>query len=398
MQTKKIIWFFSITILILTGCQQTKPQAQSLLAPTNTSIPPVATQTPTPPPIIQCNIPLDPNLELQFQEDDSIINAYTNFLNQGGDWEKLLVFSAHRIQPLDVNNDQELDFLFESQNTTSLICCTSDGYQRYLLTPENTTLLTYGDFNQNKSIEFILLSPFCDINFCYNDLKIIEWRYGKFENIFMNDISDMVFSSAKFEKIEQQYQLIVRSNRIETTNSGAVRDEERRFVAQASSAKWNLLSSAQDFSPYRLHHLLDGEQAYYAGDFALAKAFFVSVAYDTNLIDWRVEEFPEQAEAVIALAQMRLVEFYLREGDPQAAQDLFEWMDEIYDYGTPAFRLRGIARVWVLEYELRGIEKTVKDVEGYIYYYYEDFENIFVEEYYGSLNELPFRILFNSNE
>ena len=85
---------------------------------------------PRPPPdvITLCNIPQDPQLEFALMDND-LLTSYLTYLNQGGDWQKLLVFSAHRIIPLDLDNDQNQDFLLENQNDLHLLYCTQDGYR-----------------------------------------------------------------------------------------------------------------------------------------------------------------------------------------------------------------------------------------------------------------------------
>ena len=261
------------------------PQSQSCPPrphpPNRLPLPP-SPPTPTPDAITLCNIPQDPQLEFTLIDND-LLKSYLTYLNQGGDWQKLLVFSAHRIIPLDLDNDQNQDFLLENQNDLHLLYCTQDGYRglelsQELITPNHQTvqkqLLTYGDYNQNQKPEFFLQAPFCDLDFCYTHLEILEWDGKELANILETPIDNLRYPQADLEKVEGAYQLIVRSNPIPTTKSGLVRDEELRFSPHPSTGHWQKVSQTYDLSPYRLHYLIDGENAYAAGDYELAKAFY----------------------------------------------------------------------------------------------------------------------------
>ena len=404
LQLKKHLILSLLILLSINACQQALAADQTIAPPriesTATSIP-IATTIPEP--IVQCNISTNPKIEFEFIDED-LIKSYLAFLNNGGDWQKLLVFSAHRIQSMDINQDQELDFLFESQNTAELILCTEKGYQAHslnqeLITPNRSTvqmnMLTYGDFNQNFVPEFILEAPFCDRNYCYNHLEIIEWRKDSFENILDQSTDDILYPQATLEKVEGTYQLILKANPIETTNSGPIRAQEIRYAPASNDGHWQRISQNYNLSPYRMHYLIDGEIAYAAGDFELAKAFYLSVIYDQSLLDYKAELYPQQIENIIATAQMRLVELHFRAGEVEEAKQLYQWMDDNYAYGTPAFRIRGLARTWVLEYEENGIQITHEKMKEYIDHFEVDLDDLFAPHYYGVFNPTPFQILCN---
>ena len=131
MQAKTKI-LLGLSILVLSFTLISCNAAVAVLPPTPTPTQPPATATlaptPTPDAITLCNIPPDPQLEFALIDND-LLKSYLTYLNQGGDWQKLLVFSAHRIIPLDLDNDQNQDFLLENQNDLHLLYCTQDGYR-----------------------------------------------------------------------------------------------------------------------------------------------------------------------------------------------------------------------------------------------------------------------------
>ncbi len=409
MQAKTKI-LLGLSILVISFALISCNAAVAVLPPTPTPTQPPATATlaptPTPDAITLCNIPQNPQQEFTLIDND-LLTSYLTYLNQGGDWQKLLVFSAHRIIPLDLDNDQNQDFFLENQNDLHLLYCTQDGYRslelsQELITPNHQTvqkqLLTYGDYNQNQKPEFFLQAPFCDLDFCYTHLEILEWDGKEFANILETPIDNLRYPQADLQKTNGAYQLIVRTNPILTTKSGLVRAEEIRFSPHPSTGHWQQVSQTYDLSLYRLHYLIDGENAYAAGDYELAKAFYLSVVYDQNLLDYRAEEFPQQVENITAVAQMRLVELHFRNGEYAEAYDLYQWMDENYAYGTPAYRIRGLARAWTLEYEENGLEATYQSMKDYISFFYTDFQDLFDENYYGTLNPFPLQTLCNLDD
>lgn len=409
MQAKtKLIFLipFLLQILLNSSCTSNLATLPSTQAPTQPAATATTAPTSTPEVLTICNIPQNPQIQFELISDD-LLTSYLTYLNKGGEWQNLLVFSAHRILPLDIDQDEFQDFLLESQNDVFLLHCTQDGYQsitlsQELITPKKETvqkqLLTYGDYNQNQKPEFFVQAPFCDLDFCYTHIEILEWDGKELANILETPIDNLRYPQADLEKVDGAYQLIVRSNPLPTTKSGLVRAEELRFSPNSTTGHWQQISQTYDLSLYRLHYLIDGETAYAAGDYELAKAFYLSVVYDQNLLDYRADEFPQQVENIIAVAQMRLVELHFRNGEFDEAYQLYQWMDENYAYGTPAYRIRGLARAWTFEYEENGLEATYQAMKDYISFFYTDFQDLFDENYYGTLNPFPLQILCNLDD
>jgi hypothetical protein len=191
----------------------------------------------------------------------------------------------------------------------------------------------------------------CGAHTCFESLEILSWQETGFSSL-MGGRLDMPYPT-----------YAVTPGRIEAESGSiaSVGAEPQRGYSEVW--EWNgsvLTITQQIWAPpvYRYHALLDGDYAWFDGDYPAAVAAYERVIGDDALQEWGavsggVEPKVERAQ-LAAFARWRLVLVHLQAGDPGSAQVAYEQLQAEYPAGAIGHDVAALAGVFWGAYAVDG--------------------------------------------
>ncbi len=192
-------------------------------------------------------------------------------------------------------------------------------------------IVSADDLNGDYLNDMVYAIQNCDALICYTALGAVEWNVtlGNFENLLSKEWvepnADVVVSDTDDDGLSEI-----------TITRGLIADEAagpQRLVTTILKWDGTLYTVAEVItSPaeYRIHVIVDGDQALLAGDYQAAADFYKEAAENDALLSWK---YPNEAYYLKAYARYRLMLAQVMAGKIAAAQAAYDRL--IADYRPP---------------------------------------------------------------
>jgi len=187
--------------------------------------------------------------------------------------------------------------------------------------PSQTPALHFAqDLTGDGISDLVTAHRLCGAHTCFEQVSVLAWDGASFTNRLQGASDDLPYPDVEIVGPEDDgsYRLAVTGTSIGSVGAGPYRQRTRAWGWDAAAQA--LVPGADVLLPsnFRIHALLDADQAALAGDYAGAQALYYRVVTDETLQD--VEFGPSPRDNLIAYAMFRKIITYVLMSDLGDAQ------------------------------------------------------------------------------
>ncbi len=368
--------FLSVTLLALAASACASPTP----APTQLTPPPPDTATPSATPrgpAARC--PLSPGTPGAFDlsRPADLAANLAAFLNAGGTPEALAAQlqtagrSARAGLPLaqaDVNGDGLLDLAVPvpeagsdapaAPGTLFVFICDANRYRLAYASPPSAdhglpVLHAAQDLNADGAADLLVGRSLCGAHTCFEAVEVLVWRGATLENRLQGTSDDLPYPTVEVRAgPDGSPEVNVTGTGLGSAGAGPYRARTRVWAWDPVRQAFAVTGEVEAPAHFRIHVLLDADQAARAGDWAKAVALYYQVITDNSLADW-VDPAAERAN-LAAYATFRTLLARLAQGDLGDAQVDYGLLQNGYPAGAPGGGFSELGSAFWKEYELSG--------------------------------------------
>ena len=164
-------------------------------------------------------------------------------------------------------------------------------------TLDGVTIESIADLTGDRFPDLVISALRCDDAACARQLLIISNHRGNLEDLMPPGVEVSTTAAVRVETTGASSagttggapatRLLIEDETVSDSSAGPVRASnlaltwtELGFISEQTS----------DTARYLFHAIVDADEAFRSGDYARARALYVSAASDTSLVDWRVEQ------------------------------------------------------------------------------------------------------------
>jgi hypothetical protein len=173
--------------------------------------------------------------------------------------------------------------------------------------PWQPVILGVGDFNGDGKLEASFTADSCGAHTCWTSVYILAWDGQQYVNITEEEIGvpwvrDIRFVDVEGDGIEELY---VAAGQIGSVGAGPQRDVNLTYAWDG--LQYVLVETELEPSQFLYFAVVDGDEAYAAGDFEMAIQLYDKAINDSELWDWK-EDFSgvDGRDELVPYAQFRL--------------------------------------------------------------------------------------------
>jgi len=191
------------------------------------------------------------------------------------------------------------------------------------------------DLTGDGAADLVAAHRICGAHTCFEQVSVLVWDGASFTNRLQGASDDLPYPEVEIVGPDEQggTSLSVTGTSIASVGAGPYRQRTRAWSWDAAAQA--LVPGADVLLPsdFRIHALLDADQAALAGDYAEAQALYYRVVTDETLQD--IEFSPSPRDNLIAYAMFRKVITYVLMSDLGDAQVAYGILQNSYPAGAP---------------------------------------------------------------
>jgi len=344
-------------ILLISACNlpQELPDTSSLptlAAPTQTALPvdnPQASPAPA-----DCPIPPDPGAALAIEASANPVQDVLDFLNAGGSTADARVALRNwnnsspediALAQVDVNGDGFLDLFavvrinadIPLESRVFSLTCANARYQLEYISPalygnRPADIYAVADFTGNGLEDVLTIQESCGAHTCSLQPTLLTWTGGRLSDRWLESTADIPSPVIEILSSGESLPIVrITGTSIQSAGAGPLRPFQRDFGWDAAAQAITLLQETTLPATYRIHVLLDAEEAYLRSEFELALQGYQRVIEDDSLDDWIYGN--EGYSRLSAYALFRSMLLHLQRGENSQGEAAFLVLREGYPSG-----------------------------------------------------------------
>ena len=175
----------------------------------------------------------------------------------------------------------------------------------------------HSDVNGNRLNDLVYVVQTCNADVCSTSVEVIEWNVtlSSFDSLLAEKVEE-AFAAAEVADLEDDglAEIIVRGGQGASEAAGPQRSQT--ITLRWDGARYSIASAQPADGEYRIHMIVDADEALRAGDYGTAIARYQRSLND-SLRSWR---YPDEAAHLQAYARFRIMLALAAQGNVGAAQ------------------------------------------------------------------------------
>jgi len=147
-------------------------------------------------------------------------------------------------------------------------------------------ILGIGDFNGDDRLETSFTAESCGAHTCWTSVFVLAWDGQQYVDIIDGEVEVPYARGIRFLDVESDgiEELYVAAGQVASVGAGPQRNVN--FTYAWDGTKYALAKTEYEPSDWLYFAVVDGDEAYAAGDLDEAIAFYQKAIEDTSLVDW----------------------------------------------------------------------------------------------------------------
>ncbi|MBN2554589.1 MAG: hypothetical protein JXA97_01510 [Anaerolineales bacterium] len=354
MKPKLVISAAVSAVLFISACSQTQE------TPDSSPLPPLAVPVQTAQPVgsppaspvpADCPISPDPGAVLTLEASSNLVQDVLGFLNAGGSIADTRVALRNwnnsspedtALAQVDFNGDGILDLVAAIrinadtplESRVFSLACANARYQLAYISPalygnQPADIYAVEDFTGNGLEDILTIHESCGAHTCSLQPTLLTWTDGRLSDRWTESTADIPTPLIEIINSEESLPIVrITGTSIQSAGAGPLRPFQRDFSWDAAAQAMTLLLETTLPATYRIHVLLDADEAYLRNEFELALQGYQRVIEDDGLDDWIYGN--EGYSRLSAYALFRSMVLHLQRGEKSQGEAAFLVLREGY--------------------------------------------------------------------
>lgn len=347
-----------LLLLLLTACNFPTPMPDVEPAPSLEAAAGTVDDVPSPPQAEgpqACPVPSAQPEAFRLENGSRAARDILDFLNEGGSVADARIAvrnwnnsdpQATAVVTADLDGDGWLDVVAAVRISDAMPLesriytyqCRDDHYDLTYSSPallgsHPADLHTTADFSGDGFPDVLGLTESCGAHTCSLMPTLLVWSRGSLSDRWTEATDDLPSPHLDILNPEgSQPSIAITATGIQSAGAGPFRSFRREYSWDEAAATMTAQREIVLPATYRIHMLLDGDEAYDQGDLTTALQAYQRVVEDPALDDWIQGEDGYQRLSAYALFRSILV--HLRRGEADLAGSAFQLLQEAYTAGA----------------------------------------------------------------